>query len=74
RALELLEKARLAERPDKSKDEFTIKYGRVLVPGSAHSELHMLLLDRLFGKGSPAASTNMTAEQETLFGELAPGS
>jgi len=66
-ALELLEEARLAERPNKTKEEFDIKFGKVLVPGSTHNELHLLILDRLFGNGEPEPGADSAPQQETLF-------
>jgi len=66
-ALELLARARLAEQPKKSADDFVIKYGKITVPGSGHSETHELILDRLFGATSSGGNAVPQVEQDQLF-------
>ena len=72
-ALELLEQARLAERTAKRKDEYDIKFGRIIVPGSESRETHMLILDRLFGKEDLKADRVSDKRQEALFAEPGDG-
>jgi hypothetical protein len=66
-ALDLLVESRLAQRVRGSKEEYEIKFGRVHVPGSENVDLHMLIIDRLFGKERAAAGDGAPSQQATLF-------
>lgn len=71
-ALDLLVQARLAQRLPHGSEEYEIKFGRIQVPGSDSSEVHALILDRLYGREeAPAAA--QPGLQEEMFPTIAGG-
>ncbi|RJQ51603.1 MAG: hypothetical protein C4521_11945 [Actinobacteria bacterium] len=67
-ALDLLQEARLAEKLEGRQDEFEVRFGKILVPGSENRETNELILDRLFGRSRPGESDVSEVQQETLPG------